>query len=67
MDMNELFHRHQLALMAVGQTRGASARHANFDLPGYYAERIDAYRALRGMRKYFPVTTRDDRGQTAPL
>jgi hypothetical protein len=53
MDMNELFYHHQMALMAVGQTRGASARHADFDLPGHYAKRIDDYRARRGMRKYF--------------
>jgi hypothetical protein len=53
MDMNELFYRHQMALMAVGQLHGASARHADFDLSGHYADRIDAYRARRGMSKYF--------------
>ena len=58
MDMNELFYRHQMALMAVTRRRGASARHADFDLPGHYADRIDAYRARRGMNKYFPVASR---------
>jgi hypothetical protein len=55
MDMNELFYHHQMALMALSQPRGrgASARHASFDLPGHYAQRIDAYRAKRGMRQYF--------------
>lgn len=55
MDMNELFYHHQMALMASDQPRGrgASARHARFDLPGHYAQRIDAYRAKRGMRQYF--------------
>ena len=53
MDMNELFYRHQMALMAVDQLHGASARHADFDLSGHYADRIDAYRARRGMSKYF--------------
>ena len=56
MDMNELFYHHQMALMALSQPRGrgASARHAGFDLPGHYVQRIDAYRAKRGMRQYFP-------------
>lgn len=53
MDMNELFYRHQMALMAVGRMHGASARHADFDLSGHYADRIDAYRARRGMGNYF--------------
>ena len=55
MDMNELFYHHQMALMARSQPlgRGASARHAGFDLSGHYAQRIDAYRAKRGMRQYF--------------
>lgn len=53
MDMNELFYRHQLALMATRPLHGASARHADFDLPGHYADRIDAYRVRRGMSKYF--------------
>lgn len=60
MDMNELFYRHQMALMAMGQQRGASARHADFDLSGHYADRIDAYRARRGMSKYFPKPTRPE-------
>lgn len=55
MDMNELFYRHQMALMAVGGPHGASARHADFDLSGHYAERINAYRVRRGMSRYFPV------------
>jgi len=54
MDMNELFYRHQMALMAMSPQRGASARHADADLSGHYADRIDAYRARRGMSKYFP-------------
>lgn len=64
MDMNELFYRHQMALMAVGSQRGASARHADFDLSGHYADRIDAYRARRGMSTYFPKAARPE---TAPV
>lgn len=64
MDMNELFYRHQMALMAVGQLHGASARHADFDLSGHYADRIDAYRARRGMSKYF---RRAALSETAPV
>jgi len=60
MDMNELFYRHQMALMTVGRPHGASARHADFDLSGHYADRIDAYRARRGMSKYFPVVLHSD-------
>jgi len=55
MDMNELFYRHQMALMATRPLHGASARHADFDLSGHYAGRIDAYRVRRGMSRYFPV------------
>ena len=57
MDMNELFYRHQMALMAVDRPHGANARHADFDLPGHYADRIDAYRARRGMSKYFSIAS----------
>ncbi len=64
MDMNELFYRHQMALMAVTRRRGASARHADFDLSGHYADRIDAYRARRGMSRYFPKAAR---AETAPV
>ncbi|RYD42909.1 MAG: hypothetical protein EOP63_11490 [Sphingomonadales bacterium] len=60
MDMNELFYRHQMALMAIRPLHGASARHADFDLSGHYADRIDAYRARRGMSKYFPMATRPE-------
>ncbi|MBJ7441128.1 MAG: hypothetical protein JHD35_19180 [Sphingopyxis sp.] len=56
--MNELFYRHQMALMAVGSRRGASAHHADFDLPGHYADRIDAYRVRRGMSRYFALAAR---------
>ncbi len=52
-DINELFYRHQLALMAAGRPRSASARRAAVDLSGHYADRIEAYRARRGMSKYF--------------
>lgn len=63
MDMNELFYRHQMALMATRPRHGASARHADFDLSGHYADRIDAYRARRGMSRYFPVA----RPEAAPI
>ena len=63
MDMNELFYRHQMALMVVTSRRGASARHADFDLSGHYADRIDAYRARRGMSEY---CAKAPRTETAP-
>lgn len=65
MDMNELFYRHQMALMAVSRPHGASARHADFDLSGHYADRIDAYRARRGMGRYFPIASRPEASPVA--
>ena len=56
--MNELFFRHQIALMTVSRPHGASARHADFDLSGHYADLIDACRARRGMSRYFPAAPR---------
>lgn len=67
MDMNELFYRHQMALMTVGRPRGSSARHADFDLSGHYADRIDAYRTRRGMSKYFSPAALDDGANSARL
>ena len=66
MDMNELFYRHQMALMATRPLHGASARHADFDLPGHYADRINAYRARRGMSKYFAEPARPASPDTQP-
>lgn len=49
MDLNELLHHHQMALMAVGRARREGQSVPNFDLPRYYAKRINEYRERRGL------------------
>jgi len=48
MDLNQLLHHHQMALMAVSQARREGQAMPNFDLPRYYAKRINEYRERRG-------------------
>lgn len=49
MDLNQLLHHHQMALMAVSQARRDGQAKPNFDLPRYYAKRINEYRERRGL------------------
>lgn len=49
MDMNELLYHHQIALMSVSQVERDGHATANFDLPLYYARRINDYREIRGL------------------
>lgn len=49
MDLNQLLHHHQMALMAVSQARRQGQATPNFDLPRYYAKRINEYRERRGL------------------
>lgn len=49
MDLNELLYHHQIALMSVSQAERRGLRPANFDLPLYYAKRINDYRDIRGL------------------
>ncbi len=53
MDMNQLFYHHQMALMQKATARTDTSRTTNVDLPAHYRERIEAYRARRGMKAYF--------------
>lgn len=53
MDMNQLFYHHQMALMQKATGRTDASRTANVDLSAHYGERIEAYRARRGMTTYF--------------
>jgi len=48
-DFNQLLYHHQIALMAVSQAQRDGQTLPNFDLPGYYAKRINAYREQRGL------------------
>ena len=49
MDLNELLYHHQIALMSVSQAESRGHAAANFDLPLYYAKRINDYRDARGL------------------
>lgn len=49
MDLNELLYHHQIALMSVSQAASRGHAAANFDLPLYYAKRINDYRDIRGL------------------
>jgi len=49
MDLNELLYHHQIALMSVSQAARRGYATANFDLPLYYAKRINDYRDIRGL------------------
>ncbi|WP_411339451.1 hypothetical protein V6U71_16405 [Sphingopyxis sp. J-6] len=49
MDLNELLYHHQIALMSVSQAERRGHATANFDLPLYYAKRINDYRDTRGL------------------
>jgi hypothetical protein len=49
MDLNELLYHHQMALMAVGRAQRDGRSTVNFDLPCYYARRINEYRERRGL------------------
>lgn len=53
MDLNQLLYHHQMALMAVSQARRDGHLLPNFDLPRYYAKRIDEYRGRRGLADGF--------------
>jgi len=53
MDLNQLLYHHQIALMAVGQSQRDGHLLPNFDLPRYYARRINEYRDRRGLTDAF--------------
>ena len=49
MDINQLLYHHQMALIAANRAHRDGRSASNFDLPRYYAKRIDEYRARRGL------------------
>lgn len=49
MGLNELLYHHQMALMAVSRPERGGRATLDFDLPCYYAKRINEYRELRGL------------------
>jgi hypothetical protein len=64
MDLNQLLYHHQMALMAVSQARRDGHLLPNFDLPRYYAKRINEYRERRGLMDGFPSVP--DHAQDGP-
>lgn len=63
MDLNQLLYHHQMALIAVSQAQRGGELLPNFDLPRYYAKRIDEYRERRGLGDMFagvPDHSQDD-------
>ena len=57
MDLNQLLYHHQMALMAVSQARRDGHLLPSFDLPRYYAKRINEYREHRGLADGFAAVT----------
>ncbi|WP_283418860.1 hypothetical protein [Sphingopyxis sp. Geo48] len=57
MDLNQLLYHHQMALLAVSQAQRDGHLLPNFDLPRYYAKRIDQYRERRGLTDGFAALT----------
>lgn len=53
MDLNQLLYHHQMALMAVSQAKRDGHLLPSFDLPRYYAKRINEYRERRGLADGF--------------
>jgi hypothetical protein len=56
-DLNQLLYHHQMALMAASQARRDGHILPNFDLPRYYAKRINEYRERRGLADGFYAVT----------
>ena len=53
MDMNQLFHHHQIALMVANRTRREGGTLGGFDLVRHYAKRINRFRKSRGLQPDF--------------
>ncbi|ALH80966.1 hypothetical protein [Sphingopyxis macrogoltabida] len=62
MDLNQLLYHHQMALMAVSQARRDGHLLPSFDLPRYYAKRINEYRERRGLEDGFAAVAEQAEG-----
>ncbi|HET6526828.1 hypothetical protein [Sphingopyxis sp.] len=49
MDMNQLFHHHQIALMTANRARQEGRALAGFNLAHHYVTRINRFRESRGL------------------
>ena len=52
MDLNQLLYHHQVALIHSNRHNVEEDEPRHFDLVGYYAKRIRAYRKGRGLSEY---------------
>ncbi|WP_447953353.1 hypothetical protein [Sphingopyxis chilensis] len=62
MDLNQLLYHHQMALMVVSQARRDGHLLPSFDLPRYYAKRINEYRERRGLGDGFVAVAEQAHG-----
>jgi hypothetical protein len=53
MDLNYLFHRHQVSMMMAAAARGSEARMAHVQLAGRYATKIARVQAQMGADRTF--------------
>ncbi|WP_341207047.1 hypothetical protein [uncultured Sphingomonas sp.] len=53
MDLNYLFHRHQVSVMMAAAARGSEARMAHVQLAGRYATKIATVQAQMGADRTF--------------
>ena len=49
MDLNQLLYNHQLAMLNAQRANARESRATYFDLVGYYAKRIRAWRQAEGL------------------
>lgn len=63
MDLNQLLYHHQIALMAVSQAQRDGRILPHFDLPRYYAKRINEYREQRGLGDDLSAASEPSQGQ----
>lgn len=59
-DLNQLLYHHQMALMAVSEAQRDGHLLPNFELPRYYAKRLNQYRVQRGLDDGLADRTRND-------
>lgn len=52
MDLNQLLHHHQRAMMSANGAASLEDRQTYFDLVGYYARRIRKFRERAGLPRY---------------
>lgn len=60
LDLNQLLYHHQMALMAVSEAQRDGHLLPYFDLPRYYAKRLNQYRVQRGLDDALADRTRSD-------